>query len=64
MNELIHLFTEPGDLVIDPFMGSGSTGVACLELGRRFIGIERDSGYFKIACSRLQAATAQHRLFA
>lgn len=64
MNELIHLFTQPGELVVDPFMGSGSTGVACLELGRRFIGIEKDRAFFKVACSRLDAAYAQHRLFA
>ena len=64
MDELVNLFTKPGDLVIDPFMGSGSTGVACLQLGRRFIGIEREPDYFAIACRRIQAAADQQRLFA
>jgi site-specific DNA-methyltransferase (adenine-specific) len=50
--------------VLDPFMGSGTTGVACANLGRRFIGIELDPGYFDIACDRIRAAYAQGRLFA
>lgn len=40
-------------MVLDPFMGSGTTGVACVRLGRRFIGIEIDAGYFDIACRRI-----------
>jgi site-specific DNA-methyltransferase (adenine-specific)/modification methylase len=50
--------------VLDPYMGSGTTGVACLALGRRFIGIEIDPGHFATACQRLQAADAQGQLFA
>ena len=50
--------------VCDPFMGSGSTGVACAKLGRKFIGIERDQDYFDIACSRIDDAYKQPRLFA
>lgn len=50
--------------VLDPFMGSGTTGVACMNLGRRFIGIERERKYFDIACERIEAAQAQQRLFA
>ncbi len=50
--------------VLDPFMGSGTTGVACANLGRKFIGIEIDEGYFNIACERIEAAYAQGRLFA
>lgn len=48
--------------VIDPFMGSGTTGVACANLGRKFIGIEKERKYFDIACERIQAAYAQGRL--
>ena len=51
-------------IVIDPFMGTGSTGVACVNLGRPFIGVEIDQKYFDIACSRIEAAHAQGRLFA
>jgi site-specific DNA-methyltransferase (adenine-specific) len=49
--------------VLDPYMGSGSTGVACLRLGRAFVGIELDPDYFAIACQRLQAEAAQGLLF-
>jgi site-specific DNA-methyltransferase (adenine-specific) len=55
MLELVELFTDPGELVLDPFCGSGTTGVACLRLGRRFIGIERDAKYAAIARERLTA---------
>jgi len=50
--------------VLDPFMGSGTTGVACANLGRKFIGIEIEPKYFDIACKRIEAAYAQGRLFA
>jgi hypothetical protein len=50
--------------IIDPFMGSGTTGVACMNLGRKFIGIEIEPRYFDIACKRIEAAYAQLRLFA
>jgi site-specific DNA-methyltransferase (adenine-specific) len=46
-------------VVFDPFMGSGTTGVACMQLGRRFIGCEIDPGYFEIARKRIEAAAAQ-----
>jgi len=52
------------ETVLDPFMGSGTTGVACANLGRKFIGIEIDPKYFDIACERIAAAYAQGRLFA
>lgn len=55
MLRLVELFTDPGDLVLDPFAGSGTTGVACLRLGRRFIGIEKDEKYASIARERLTA---------
>ena len=49
--------------VIDPFMGSGTTGVACMNLGRKFIGIEIDQKYFDIAARRIEDAQRQSRLF-
>jgi site-specific DNA-methyltransferase (adenine-specific) len=55
MLELVSLFTDPGELVLDAFAGSGTTGVACLRLGRRFIGIERDPKYAAVARERLRA---------
>lgn len=57
-------FTSVGDTILDPFMGSGTTGVACANLGRKFIGIEIEPKYFEIACKRIAAAYAQPRLFA
>jgi site-specific DNA-methyltransferase (adenine-specific) len=51
-----------GDLVLDPFMGSGTTGVACVQTGRSFIGIEIDAGYFAIAQKRIAEAQLQMRL--
>lgn len=53
--ELVELFTDPGEIILDPFCGSGTTGVACLRLGRRFIGIEKDPKYAAIASERLEA---------
>jgi site-specific DNA-methyltransferase (adenine-specific) len=50
--------------ILDPFMGSGSTGVAALAMDREFVGIEIDVQYFDIACERIHAAHAQQRLFA
>jgi site-specific DNA-methyltransferase (adenine-specific) len=49
--------------ILDPFMGSGSTGVAAIQLGRKFIGIEREPKYFEIACKRIEQAVAQGQLF-
>jgi site-specific DNA-methyltransferase (adenine-specific) len=54
MRELITLFTDEDDLILDPFAGSGTTGVACIKLKRRFIGIEKSTKYFDLACQRLQ----------
>lgn len=50
--------------ILDPFMGSGTTGVACAKLGRKFIGIEIEPRYFDIACRRIEEAYKQPRLFA
>lgn len=52
-----------GSRILDPFMGSGTTGVACVKLGRKFIGIELDPKYFDIACRRIEEAYKQPDLF-
>lgn len=64
MEFIVDLASRQNDTVIDPFMGSGTTGVACANLGRKFIGIEIERKYFDIACERIDAAYAQGRLFA
>lgn len=56
MEEIIKIHSAPGNLVFDPFCGSGSTGVACVNTGRRFIGMELDQGYFDIAQKRINEA--------
>lgn len=61
MRELV--FLTGGQTTLDPFMGSGTTGVACVKLGRRFIGIELDPGYFDIACRRIEEAYRQPDFF-
>ena len=53
MKELVKIHSNQGDTVIDPFMGSGTTGVACKNLNRHFIGIEQDANYFEIAKGRI-----------
>jgi len=55
---------DGSDTILDPFMGSGTTGVACVNLGRSFIGIEREPSYFDIAVRRIEEAYKQPRLFA
>ena len=59
---LIKTYTDEGDLVLDNCMGSGSTGVACVNTGRDFIGIEKDEKYFSIAQERIERARGQFRL--
>ena len=59
MEYLIRTYTNPGDTVLDFTMGSGTTGVACVNTGRRFIGIERDADYFAIAERRIAEAQPQ-----
>ncbi len=63
MKWLVSRVSLPGETVLDCFMGSSSTGVACLKLGRKFIGIEVDPEYFDIACRRIEKAYAQPDLF-
>ena len=57
-------FLPKAKTVCDPFMGSGTTGVACVRKDRAFIGIEREPSYFDIACRRIEEAYRQPRLFA
>lgn len=57
---LIRTYTNPGETVLDNVMGSGSTGVACVNTGRDFIGIELDPDYFKIAQERVEKAVNNH----
>lgn len=58
-DRLIRALSNRGNIVLDPFMGSGTTGVACVTTGRKFIGIERDEGYFQIARSRIAQALSE-----
>ncbi len=62
MRQIVEDFTSPGDLVLDPFAGSGTTGIACKMLGRRFVGWERDANYHAIATRRLSGDEAKPRL--
>lgn len=60
---LVRDFSNEGELVADPFMGSGTYGVASIRLGRRFVGIEADPRHFDIACRRIEDASKQADLF-
>ena len=62
MKYLIERFTQPNDTILDPFMGSGTTGVACVQTGRNFIGIEIEPKYFEIAEKRIAEAQLQMRM--
>jgi len=62
IKRLILDYTKPGDTILDPFMGSGTTGVACIKTGRNFIGIERDENYHAIATKRIAEAQMQPML--
>ena len=53
MEDIVAIHTNPNEIIIDPFMGSGTTGVACLNLNRKFVGIELDKNYFKMSEQRL-----------
>lgn len=63
MMALVADFTKPGQIVCDPFMGSGTTGVACARLGRKFVGIEQDPRWFDLSCRRIEAAYAEPDMF-
>ncbi len=63
MAEIVADFTQPGQTILDTFMGSGTTGVAAVQLQRDFIGIEKDPRWFDIACKRIEDAQRQGQLF-
>ena len=63
VRHFLGLHTTEEHMVLDPFMGSGTTGVACVKLGRKFIGIEIEPKYFDIACKRIEDAYRQGDLF-
>lgn len=63
VEQFIELSTNKGDIILDCFMGSGTTGVACYNTKRHFIGIEKDDNYFKLAKERIDNAMAQLKLF-
>lgn len=60
---LVEWVADEGETIIDPFMGSGTTGVACVKAGRPFVGIEVHEPYFEIACERVRKAQAQPNMF-
>lgn len=61
--KLLNIHTKEGDLVLDPFIGGGTTALACHKMGRRYIGFEIDKGYYDLANGRLSAQAAQISLF-
>lgn len=63
ISKWVKQFTDQGETILDPFMGSGTTGVACVKMGRKFIGIEKEPQYFDIACKRIEDAYKQPDLF-
>jgi site-specific DNA-methyltransferase (adenine-specific)/modification methylase len=63
MSWCLEQIPPPAETILDPFMGSGTTGVAAVKLGRRFIGVEIEPKYFDIACRRIEEATRQPDMF-
>ena len=63
MRRYVSICTNMAQTILDPFMGSGTTGVAAVQMGRDFIGIEREPKYFDIACKRIEDAQKQGDLF-
>jgi site-specific DNA-methyltransferase (adenine-specific) len=63
MRELVTLFSNEGQTICDPFMGSGTTGVAAVRSGRKFVGIELNPIYFDLACARIEAALLEPDMF-
>jgi site-specific DNA-methyltransferase (adenine-specific) len=63
IEDLVRVCTDVDEIVLDPFMGSGTTGVACEQTGRKFIGIEIDEGFFDVACERVRSAYRAPKMF-
>ena len=63
MMELVKDFTNQGQHVLDPFCGSGSTGIACVRSGRTFTGIELDQKFFDLSCRRISQSLTQNDMF-
>ena len=63
MQHIVNASTRPGNTILDAFAGSGATGIAAVQMGRKFVGIERDPKYFDIACKRIEDAQRQGSLF-
>jgi len=61
MEHLVKSYSKENEIILDPFMGSGSTGVAAINTGRKFIGIEKNAEYFDIACKRIAEAYAERK---
>lgn len=59
---LVCMFSEPGQKILDPFMGSGTTGIACVRSGRDFVGIEKDAAHFETAKKRIEQEQSQGQL--
>jgi site-specific DNA-methyltransferase (adenine-specific) len=59
---LVSLYTPKNGTVLDPFMGSGTTAIACMKMKRKFIGIEIEQKFFDLACRRIESHAAQHEL--
>ena len=62
LEDLIRVSTDESEVVLDPFMGSGTTGVACVRNGRAFIGVEFEEAYFDTACRRIENATREPKM--
>lgn len=62
-SDFVSTYSNANEIILDPFMGSGTTGVAAVQMGRKFIGIEREPKYFDIACRRIEDAQRQGDMF-
>lgn len=63
IKKYIKICSKPGDIILDPYMGAGTTGIACAKMGRRFIGCEINPVYFDIACRRIEEVYKQGEMF-